>query len=349
MTYAISSALNRYDSGTATRLSLRAAWIVTSTSSEFGPHHTSRSPGCAPAGEQPVREPVHQRVELARTSWSTGGAPPDCVDDDRDPVAACSARARARASSGAFMESSCRCGASHPATRRYAYRRCLRSPDGRAFAVRGIVEGFYGTPWSHDARLDAISFLAPRGMNAYVYAPKDDAKHRADWRVPYDAGRAARSSASSPRTRDEHGARFGFAISPGLDIDYESRRRPRRAARQARSRCSTRASPWFLLAARRHPDAARPRAPPGRARDVAARASCARRAPTPRSRCARPSTSAPQPSPYLAELGAGLPPEVDVMWTGPDGVLARRCAPTTPAAGPTRSAGAARSCGTTRR
>ena len=38
--------------------------------------------------------------------------------------------------------------------------------------MRGIVEGFYGTPWSHEARLDAITFLAPRGLNAYVYAPK---------------------------------------------------------------------------------------------------------------------------------------------------------------------------------
>ena len=65
--------------------------------------------------------------------------------------------------------------------RRYA------RPMGRAFAVRGIVEGFYGEPWSHSARLDAIGFLAPRGLNAYVYAPKDDAKHRADWRVPNDA------------------------------------------------------------------------------------------------------------------------------------------------------------------
>ena len=49
--------------------------------------------------------------------------------------------------------------------RRYA------RPMGRAFAVRGIVEGFYGRPWSHAARLDAISFLSPRGLNAYVYAP----------------------------------------------------------------------------------------------------------------------------------------------------------------------------------
>ena len=49
MTYCISSPLKRYESGTATCPALRAAWIVTITSSEFGPHHTSRSPGCMPS------------------------------------------------------------------------------------------------------------------------------------------------------------------------------------------------------------------------------------------------------------------------------------------------------------
>src|SRR6185503_12213640 len=92
---------------------------------------------------------------------------------------------------------------------------------GREFAVRGIVEGFYGPPWTHAERLDAISFLAPRGLNAYGYAPKDDAKHRAEWRVPYDSEERGRFRELAAHA-DRHGARFGFAISPGLDIDYES-------------------------------------------------------------------------------------------------------------------------------
>src|SRR3984957_19436437 len=91
----------------------------------------------------------------------------------------------------------------------------------RAFAVRGIVEGFYGSPWTHRARLDAISFLAPRGLNAYVYAPKDDAKHRADWRIPYDAEERARFRELAAHAA-AHDARFGFAISPGLDVTYEA-------------------------------------------------------------------------------------------------------------------------------
>ncbi len=104
--------------------------------------------------------------------------------------------------------------------------RSVRAADSvvpvlRSFAVRGVVEGFYGTPWTHDARLEVISFLAARGMNAYAYAPKDDARHRAEWREPYES-----ADLEHFRELAAHGAalgvQFGFAISPGLDIHYES-------------------------------------------------------------------------------------------------------------------------------
>ena len=82
MTYAISSALKRYERGTAVSDPLRAAWTVTSTSSEFGPHHTMRSRGWAPERDEAVRGAVHQRVERAEVcrggSRATRG-----VDDDR--------------------------------------------------------------------------------------------------------------------------------------------------------------------------------------------------------------------------------------------------------------------------
>ena len=44
MTYCISSAVKRYDSGTDVSPTLRLAWKVVMTSSELGPHHTMRSP-----------------------------------------------------------------------------------------------------------------------------------------------------------------------------------------------------------------------------------------------------------------------------------------------------------------
>ena len=42
---------------------------------------------------------------------------------------------------------------------------------------RGVVEGFYGEPWSHEARLSLIDFYGRFKMNYYVYGPKDDPYH----------------------------------------------------------------------------------------------------------------------------------------------------------------------------
>ena len=68
---------------------------------------------------------------------------------------------------------------------------------------------------------NSLSFLAPRGLNAYVYAPNDDVKHRADWRGPYDGAERSQFGELATHAHDNR-ARFGFAISPGLDITYES-------------------------------------------------------------------------------------------------------------------------------
>src|SRR5690606_2014053 len=61
-----------------------------------------------------------------------------------------------------------------------------RIEDYPAFAVRGIIEGFYGTPWPQRNRLDMLEFIARRKMNTYFYAPKDDPYHRRKWAKPYD-------------------------------------------------------------------------------------------------------------------------------------------------------------------
>ena len=56
---------------------------------------------------------------------------------------------------------------------------------GSQVPYRGVVEGFYGPPWGHADRLSIIEFMGRHGMNLYVYAPKDDPYHRAQWREPY--------------------------------------------------------------------------------------------------------------------------------------------------------------------
>src|SRR4051795_6096275 len=44
ITYCISGALNRYDTGTDVSPTFRLAWKVVITASELGPHHATRSP-----------------------------------------------------------------------------------------------------------------------------------------------------------------------------------------------------------------------------------------------------------------------------------------------------------------
>ena len=39
--------------------------------------------------------------------------------------------------------------------------------DGPDFPVRGVVEGFYGKPWTHAQKLKGIEFFADYNMNTY--------------------------------------------------------------------------------------------------------------------------------------------------------------------------------------
>lgn len=86
-------------------------------------------------------------------------------------------------------------------------------------AWRGVVEGFYGTPWSHEARLRQLDFYGRNKMNVYIYGPKDDPWHRDKWRVPYPDEEAARISELAAYARDR-GVNFYWAIHPGLDIKW---------------------------------------------------------------------------------------------------------------------------------
>src|SRR5262245_64967187 len=87
-----------------------------------------------------------------------------------------------------------------------------------AWAVAGIIEGFYGRPWTWDERADVMRFCHERGMRHYVYAPKDDPKHRVDWRLPYDR----ETLDGFARLASENTLQVGFGISPGLSMDFGS-------------------------------------------------------------------------------------------------------------------------------
>jgi hyaluronoglucosaminidase len=90
------------------------------------------------------------------------------------------------------------------------------------FAIRGVVEGFYGKPWAHEDRLWLLERMGRWGMNTYVYAPKDDPLHLARWREPYPDTQLAEFRALIV-AGERAGVRVGFAVSPGRSIVYSDR------------------------------------------------------------------------------------------------------------------------------
>ncbi len=88
-----------------------------------------------------------------------------------------------------------------------------------AFQFRGVIEGFYGAPWTQAERLRGVTRFADFGMNLFMIAPKDSPWQRFNWRLPFaedflsemkklvDAGRVNCINVSS-------------SVSPGLSVSY---------------------------------------------------------------------------------------------------------------------------------
>ena len=89
----------------------------------------------------------------------------------------------------------------------------------------GVVEGFFGRPWSWQARQDYAPFLAAQGCNSYVYAPKSDAWLRKQWQQPFPQPHL--DALSELRGRYAlHGVDFGIGFSPfELYKDFSARNR----------------------------------------------------------------------------------------------------------------------------
>src|SRR4051812_1673502 len=85
----------------------------------------------------------------------------------------------------------------------------------------GVVEGFYGKPWSRAERLELFGWMRDWGLKTYLYAPKDDLHHRAIWRQRYEPEQAEELRKLTAACR-EHGIRFIYALGPGLDLSYSS-------------------------------------------------------------------------------------------------------------------------------
>jgi hyaluronoglucosaminidase len=85
--------------------------------------------------------------------------------------------------------------------------------------IRGVIEGFYGPPWTQAERLDLIRFCAAEGLTTWVHAPKDDPYHRRLWADPYP-GPELEQLRELVAEAAAHGVEFAYAIAPGLSICY---------------------------------------------------------------------------------------------------------------------------------
>lgn len=89
------------------------------------------------------------------------------------------------------------------------------------FQRRGIVEGFFGPPWSTAHRAAIFEFGAKRGMNTYLYAPKDDPYHRERWTKPYP-DREWKEMVQLIRLAQKHQIDFVYGFHPGKGLCFSA-------------------------------------------------------------------------------------------------------------------------------
>lgn len=97
---------------------------------------------------------------------------------------------------------------------------CVEIKDYPDIRYRGVVEGFYGIPWSYEDRISQLQFYGKFKMNTYIYGPKDDPYHSSpNWRLPYPEKEAAQLS-DLVKIAKENKVDFVWAIHPGQDIKW---------------------------------------------------------------------------------------------------------------------------------
>uniref|UniRef100_A0A7N6A0T1 Protein O-GlcNAcase n=1 Tax=Anabas testudineus TaxID=64144 RepID=A0A7N6A0T1_ANATE len=96
-------------------------------------------------------------------------------------------------------------------------------PQGHRKFISGVVEGFYGRPWTMEQRKELFRRQQKWGLSTYLYAPKDDYKHRMFWRELYSVEEAEQLMTLIGAAK-EHGIEFIYAISPGLDITFSNQK-----------------------------------------------------------------------------------------------------------------------------
>lgn len=196
--------------------------------------------------------------------------------------------------------------------------------------LAGVIEGFYGQPWTSAERLQLFDWMAAWGLNTYFYCLKDDWKNRAIWREDYTADELA-GLGELVRACQDRGVNFLYGLSPGLDIRYSSDEDAARLRRRFEQLLSVGCG-HFALLFDDIPDRIEPSdlarwgslasAQSGVANALFAwtreRRPDARFLFCPTPYCSRMAAAKLGGESYLETVGRDLAPEIDVLWTGPE-------------------------------
>lgn len=163
----------------------------------------------------------------------------------------------------------------------------------------GVIEGFYGDPWTTAERLACIDTLAANGANTYVWAPKSEPRHRDAWSEPFTRQEIEDFAALIGRAP---GVMVSVALTPGSEASVAEVVHKMRPVTDAGCRTITLCFDDLpvLKAGRRHRDIVHG------VRDSLGVSAWL----VPTHYCGVTS------SPYLQELIGGLDEDVLVMWTG---------------------------------
>lgn len=193
----------------------------------------------------------------------------------------------------------------------------------------GLIEGFFGRPWSWAERRDTVEFLAPHGFGFYLYAPKADPFLRRRWQEPHPEAELAEMAMLSEACR-KAGMRFGVGLSPfelhlGPESDWE-----KLLHEKLRTLAAVGAEDLAILF-----DDMRGDVPELAERQARIVSIAAERSEASRIICCPSYYSddpvldrvfGQRPENYLERLGQLLDPAVEIMWTGEE-VCAREISP----------------------
>lgn len=196
-------------------------------------------------------------------------------------------------------------------------------------APLGVVEGFFGRPYSWEERQGLMRALAPFGYEFYLYAPKADAYLRRRWREPHPPEDMQALAAFGSACR-KAGVKFGVGLTP-FELHFTLDAAGRSALKTKLDHLAGVGCDWIAILFDDMrgdlPDLAQRQAEivhMARERISGSRLLV----------CPSYYTNDPvldrvfgrRPQRYLENLGEALPPPIDILWTGEE-VCSREYSP----------------------